>query len=219
MTNRSILLRILHEIQTRKNTTQIVYLQNHVRNEIRSKSSLPRSDELLKFSSLADSEAKLSLSLPRASIPDEILFHFHTTLNKHNTSPNAPHAVSEENSLWKMYQTLFQTSRQHYNLKGNWHLYMLSPHIWQDASFSILHKKRGKESLKRFIIQILGRTLPTNHRLNITHPRLYPNHDCQLCQADDDSIEHVFFQCPHFTPSRLAIKRETVAALKVNLSN
>ena len=218
MSNRSVLMRILHELRTRKYKTQITYLQNHVKNVIRPQINPSRSSELRRFSNLADKEAKLSLSLPRPSIPDEKRFHLYTTLNKHSSSTSEPEAVSEENNLWKMYQKRFQSSCQHYNFKGKWHLYMLLPTIWQDASFSILHQKRGKESLKRFIIQVLGRTLPTNHRLNITHPRLYPLHNCQFCQANDESIEHVFFQCPHFSPSRLTLQTDTVAKVKATLN-
>lgn len=221
MSNRSILLRILHELHNRKHKTQIVYLRNHVKYVVRSNRGPPSATESQKFSNLADQEAKLSLSLPRPSIPDETIFHLPTTLQRHSSSSSGtsePLAVSEENNLWKMYQKHFRTSCRHYNFKGKWHLYMLLPTIWQEASFSILHQKRGRESLKRFIIQVLGRTLPTNHRMHITHPRLYPIHKCQLCQADDESIEHVFFQCPHFSPSRSAIKTETVAKIKETLS-
>jgi hypothetical protein len=70
--------------------------------------------------------------------------------------------------------------------------------------------QEGQGTLKKFIIQILGRTLPTNHRLNLVHSKIYREKSCLLCQADDESIEHMFFQCSHFHDSRLAIKKETI---------
>jgi hypothetical protein len=117
--------------------------------------------------------------------------------------------VQEDNPM-KCFQTVFQEKRQIYLRHGKWHNYLLHFSIWQEASFSILHLQRGKSSLKRFIVQILGRTLPTNHRLNLVHSKIYRGKSCLLCQADDESIEHIFFQCSHFHDSRLAIKKETI---------
>ena len=168
---------------------------------------------LTAFSNLADQAAKSSLSISDPSVPDEIMFHHATKVNVYDFAPAKLQPVSEENSLWKAHNKLFIKTGQHYFLKGKWHTYMLTSDIWQEASFSILHQKRGKESLKKFVIQILGRTLPTNHRLNITHPKLYPDQHCQLCQAVDESIEHVLFQCPHFSASRSAIRQETFAKI------
>ena len=170
-------------------------------------------NSLSAFSNLADQAAKSSLSIPHSSVPDEIMFHHATRVDVHQSpAPNMQH-VSEENRLWRIYNKLFQQTGQHYFLKGKWHTYMLTTDIWQEASFSILHQKRGKESLKKFIIQIFGRTLPTNHRLNITHPKLYPLHHCQLCQAVDESIEHVLFQCSHLSASRFEIRQEIIAQI------
>ena len=130
MSNQSILLRILHEIQTRNNTTRVVYLQNHERkgSARTGTSSVP---ELRIFSNLADQEAKLTLSLPRPSVPDEMMFHSNTILNKHNISSAETTSVSEENSLWKMYNKHFQMSCKHYNLKGKWHLYRTNTPVGQ----------------------------------------------------------------------------------------
>jgi hypothetical protein len=70
--------------------------------------------------------------------------------------------------------------------------------------------EEGQGIIEKFIIQILGRTLPTNHRLNLVHSKTYREKSCLLCQADDESIEHIFFQCSHFHDSRVAIKNECI---------
>jgi hypothetical protein len=112
----------------------------------------------------------------------------------------------------KVFQSIYQKTRQVYLRHGKWHNYLLHFSIWQDASFSILILRGGKASLKNFIIYILERTLSKNHWLNLVHwhSRIYQEKSCLLCQADDESIEHIFFQCSHFHDSRLAIKKETI---------
>ena len=57
LSNRSILLRILHEIRSRRGETQVAYLQNHVKNGTSPEPSISRHTELRKFSNLADHEA------------------------------------------------------------------------------------------------------------------------------------------------------------------
>jgi hypothetical protein len=63
-----------------------------------------------------------------------------------------------------MIQTIYPETRQIYLHHGKWHSYLILFKIWQDASFYILHTpcQRGKASFKKFIIHILGRTLPCN---------------------------------------------------------
>jgi hypothetical protein len=46
--------------------------------------------------------------------------------------------------------------------------------------------------------------------LNLLHSKIYREKSCFLCQADNESIEHIFFQCSQFHDSRLAIKKETI---------
>jgi hypothetical protein len=41
-------------------------------------------------------------------------------------------------------------------------------------------------------------------------PKFIETNHAFLCHADDESIEHIFFQCPHFHDSRLALKKETI---------
>jgi hypothetical protein len=160
---------------------------------------------------MADREAKLSLNSQIVSVPDEKTHLDDTVLYVCTDDPNEVNRfIVQENKPMRFFQTIFQETRQIYIRHGKWHNYLLHFSIWQDASFSILHLKRGKASLRKFIIQILGRTLPTNHRLNLVHSRIYRDKSCLLCQADDESIDHIFFQCSHFHDSRLAIKKETI---------
>jgi hypothetical protein len=154
---------------------------------------------------------KLSPNSQIVSVPDEKTHLDDTVLYVCTDNlKDVNHFIVQENNSMKFFQTIFQETRQIYLRHGKWHNYLLHFSIWQDSSFSILHLKRGKASLEKFIIQILGRTLPTNHRLNLVHSKIYREKSCFLCQADDESIEHIFFQCSHFHDSRLAIKKETI---------
>jgi hypothetical protein len=117
---------------------------------------------------MADREAKSSLNSQLVSVPDE---KAHLNVIVLYTCTNDTHKddclINQENDPMNFFQTVFQETRQIYLRHGKCHNYLLHFSIWQEASFSILHLKRGKSSLKKFIIQILGRTLPTNHRLNL----------------------------------------------------
>jgi hypothetical protein len=160
---------------------------------------------------MADREAKLSLNSQIVSVPEEKTHLDNTVLYVCTDNPNEVNRlIVQENNPMIFFQTIFQETRQIYLRHGKWHNHLLHFSIWQGASFSILHLKRGKASLKKFIIQILERTLPTNHRLNLVHSKIYRENSCFLCQADDKSIAHIFFQCSHFHDSRLAIKKETI---------
>jgi hypothetical protein len=81
--------------------------------------------------------------------------------------------IAQENNPMKFFQNVYQQTLQIYLRHGKWHNYLLHFSIGRDASFSILHLKRGKASLKKFIIRILGITLPTNHRLNLVQSKIY----------------------------------------------
>jgi hypothetical protein len=160
---------------------------------------------------MVDREAKLSLNSQIVSVPGEKMHLDDTVLYICTDNPNEVNRlIVQENEPMKFFQTIYQETRHIYLRHGKWHNYLLHFIIWQDASFSILHLKRGKASFKKFIIQILGRTLPTNHRLNLVHSKIYREKSCFLYQADDESIKHIFFQCSHFHDSRLAIKKETI---------
>jgi hypothetical protein len=123
---------------------------------------------------MADREAKLSLNSQIVSVPDEKTHLDDTVLYVCTDDPNEVNRfIAQENKPMRFFQTIFQETGQIYLRHGKWHNYLLHFSIWQDASFSILHLKRGKASLRKFIIQILGRTLPTNHRLNLVHSKIY----------------------------------------------
>jgi hypothetical protein len=86
---------------------------------------------------------------------DNIVLHVCTD------DPNeANRLIVQENKPMKFFEAIYQGTRQIYLPHGKWHNYLLHFSFWQDASFSIFHLKRGKASFKKFIIQILGRTLP-----------------------------------------------------------
>jgi ribonuclease HI len=202
MPDQSLLLRMLNLLKMRRNKVEVLYLSNH-RPDPRNK--------LTTYSVIADREAKLSLNSQIVSVPDEKMHLDDPVLYVCTDGPSEANRFTvQENNPTKFFQTIFQETRQTYLRHGKWHNYLLHFSIWQDASFSILHLKKGKASVKKFIIQTLGRTLPTNHRLNVVHSKIYREKSCFLCQADDESIEHIFFQCSHFHDSRLAIKKETI---------
>jgi hypothetical protein len=74
------------------------------------------------------------------------------------------------------------------------------------SSYSIL---RGARHLK-FIIQILGRTLPTNYRLNLVHSKIYRENPACYVKRTTRVSNTYFIKCSHFHDSRLAIKKETI---------
>jgi hypothetical protein len=142
---------------------EVLYLSNH-RPDPRNK--------LTTYSVIAHMEAKLSLNSQIVSVPDEKMHLDDTVLYVCTDGPSEANRFTvQENNPMKFFQTMFQETRQIYLRHGKWHNYLLHFSIWQNASFSILHLKRGKASVKKFIIQILGRTLPTNHRLNLFIPK------------------------------------------------
>jgi hypothetical protein len=170
-----------------------------------------RLQSCIEYGKQADKEAKASLSLTNISVPDETRFRSEIGLFIHSptddiiTETLLPNIYNFENNTTELYNGILKRTQQHYLRKGKWHIYMLAPSIWQETSFSILHTKQGLASLKRFLIHILARTLPTYHRLNLVRAKLFTNKSCFLCGADDESIEHIFHECPHFVAKRLDI--------------
>jgi hypothetical protein len=57
---------------------------------------------------------------------------------------------------------------------------------------------------------ILARTLPTYHRLDLVRAKLFTNTSCFLCGAVDKSIEHIFYECPHFVTEQLGIQQQAL---------
>jgi hypothetical protein len=120
------------------------------------------------------------------------------------------HMYNFESNTTELYDGILKRTQQHYLCKGKWHQYMLARSVWQETSFSILHTKRGLASLKRLLIHILARTLPTYHRLNLVRAKLFTNKSCFLCGAVDESIGHICYECPHFVAEQSYIQQQTV---------
>jgi hypothetical protein len=183
--DRSLIPRILNEIQSRRFPTSLEFLRNHVRLEQPSKNGRDVDDERLQscieHGKQADKEAKTSLSLTNIFIPDKTQFRSQIGLFIHSpthdviTKTLPPNIYNFENNTTELYNDMLKRTQQHYLCKGSWHQYMLASSVWQETSFSILHTKRGLASLKRFLIQILARTLPTYHRLNLVRAKLFAN--------------------------------------------
>jgi ribonuclease HI len=216
--DRSFILRILNEIQFRRFPTSLEFLRNHVQLEKPLKDGRDVNDERLRscieYGKQADKKAKESLSLTNIFVPDETKFRseiglfIHSPIDDATTQTLLPNVV--ENNTTELYNGIIKRTQQHYLRKGSWHQYMLASSERQETSFSILHTKRGLASLKLFLIHILARTLPTYHWLNLVRAKLFTNTSCSLCGAVDESIEHIFYECPHFVTERLGIQQQAV---------
>jgi hypothetical protein len=66
----------------------------------------------------------------------------------------------------------------------------------------------------KFLVQILGRTLPTFHRLHKIRPQLYLEANCPLCSSTDETIEHLLFHCPFITDARKTALTSSIELLK-----
>jgi hypothetical protein len=69
-------------------------------------------------------------------------------------------------------------------------------------------------SLRKFLVQILGRTLPTFHGLHEIRPQLYLEANCPLCSSTDETIKHLLFLCPFFADARKTALTSTTELLK-----
>jgi hypothetical protein len=128
----------------RRNKLEVLYLSNH-RPDPRNK--------LTTYGVMADREAKFSLDSQFVSVPDEKTHLHDPVLHVCTDDPNKDNRfIVQENNPMRLFQTIYQETRQIYLCHGKWHNYLLHISIRQDASFSILHLKRGKASLKKFII-------------------------------------------------------------------
>jgi hypothetical protein len=106
-----------------------------------------------------------------------------------------------------------------YHLRGSWHTHLFTDSVWRDASTSILLLKPDIKA-KKFLVQVLGRTLPTFHRLNKIRPRLYPNKWCILCPSHvSKSIEHLLFDCPFFHADRIQLCTDLLTACRTKRLN
>jgi ribonuclease HI len=164
ITDRSLTLRILQEIHDRPGKTTITYVKAH--GKIQPGSSLTEQDRnQLRHqvhNQAADKAAKESLSEPSPLIPDESKHLPAVSVLCANSWHNEGPKYIYENNPLKLYQERYIESKQNYHLKSTakWPQYMLTDGIWQESSFFVLHS-RSNLSLKKFIVQVLGRTLPT----------------------------------------------------------
>jgi hypothetical protein len=137
MHDRSLLLRILSLLKMRRIKVEVLYLSNHKPD--------PR-NKLTTYSFTADREAKLSLNSHTVSVPDVKTHLDDTVLYVCTDDPNEVNCLTaQENNPMRFFQTINQETRQIYLCHGKWHNYLLHFSIWQDASFFILHLKRGKQ--------------------------------------------------------------------------
>jgi hypothetical protein len=114
-----------------------------------------------------------------------------------------------ENNPLKLYQLTYRKTGQNYHYKGNWHKYLFHNTIWQEPSLSILHNKKESKSLQKILVQILGRTMPTFHRLHKIRPRLYLCSNCILCgQTSGETIEHLYFHCAETASRRSLLENQ-----------
>jgi hypothetical protein len=143
MQDRSLLMRILSMLRMRRYKVEVLYLSNH---------SPDPKNKLTTYGVMANREAKLSLNSQTVSMPNEKARFDNTILYVCTNDPNEVNRlIAQENKPMKFFQTVYQEIRQIYLCHGKWHNCLLHFSIWQDASFSILHLKRGKASLKSLL--------------------------------------------------------------------
>jgi hypothetical protein len=120
-----------------------------------------------------------------------------------------------ENNSAHLFQKTYKELRLNYHLKGKWHIYLFNSKLWMQPTPSILHGRRDY-SLRKFLVQVLGRTVPTFHRLKVVRSGLFPDSTCQLCnQGADESLEHILYRCPYSTHARqLTLLRDLMTILR-----
>jgi hypothetical protein len=132
---------------------------------------------------------------------------------------SSPGIIFENNPL-KIYQEAYASELSlHYHLRGSWHTHLFTDSVWRDASTSLLLSKPDIKA-KKFLVQVLGRTLPTFHRLHKIRPRLYQDEWCILCPSHAlESTEHLLFDCPFFRANRLQLCSELLIACRTKRLN
>jgi ribonuclease HI len=135
--DRSLILRILNEIQFRRFPTSLEFLRNHVRLEKPLKDGRDVDDERLRscieYGKQADKKAKGSLSLTNILVPDKTKFRseiglfIHSPIDDATTQTLLPNFF--ENNTTELYNGILKRTQQHYLRKGNWHQYMLASSV------------------------------------------------------------------------------------------
>lgn len=204
-------MRIVDEIHKQSGSTTIVHVKAHQRDTPQPQNvcfgPLTQIEQQQEYNKSADRLAKASLQDVIPCVPDENLHLPYTALLLHNTQP---HPVVYENNSQHLIHTMLHAANKHYHYKGSWHTHLLVPEIWSEVSLHTLSSKKSPETHKKFSVQILGRTLPTFHRLHQTQPSLYLDTRCALCPSPDESSEHLFFHCPRFLGSRYQLLTDLI---------
>jgi hypothetical protein len=189
-------LRILEEIQNRPGRTSIIYVKAHAQDSGRPLRT-PSSPETIHHQSqnkVANQLAKdsLQLAMSHTLVPTEIRTLAPVTVLLPPAIIQSSSGVIFESNPLKIYQEAYASKLSlHYHLRGSWHTHLFTDSVWRDASTSMLRSKPDIKA-KNFLVQVLGRTLPTFHRLNKIRPRLYPDKWCILCPNQvSESTEHL----------------------------
>jgi ribonuclease HI len=211
--DRSIILHILHEVCTHIGTTKFTHVKAHKPDTM---SDTPfemstMNKQHQELNKIADKLAKGSLSQPSATIPFGCEF-----LPSVSVCVNHGHGTYVfKNQAHKLFTKHYKSLKKHYHFRGQWHRHLFTDAIWQEASLHILHSKLSTTgSLREFIVQVLGRTLPTFHHLHKIRPQLYLKANCPLCSSSNKTIEHLLFHCPFFTDARKTALTASIEPLK-----
>jgi hypothetical protein len=211
--DQSIILRILHEVRTRIGTTTFTHVKAPKRGTMSETpfEMLTINVQHQELNKVADRLAKGSLSQPSATIPFTYEFLPSVSVCVNHEAG----AYVFENRAHNLFTKHYKSLNKQYHFRGQWHRHLLTAAIWQEASLHILHSKLSTTgSLRKFLVQILGRTLPTFHRLHKIRPQLYLDANCTLCSSTDETIEHLFFHCPFFSDARKAALTSATELLK-----
>jgi hypothetical protein len=126
---------------------------------------------------MADHEAKASLSLHKPIISEETRFLgpvLHTTCpqtpaltnaptNVKEIPPAAPPHVDYKIPPLKVFQKILDHPVYKYTFTSSWHSYLFHSDVWLSASSSVLFST-SHCSLRKYMVQNYGRTLPTFHQ-------------------------------------------------------
>jgi ribonuclease HI len=167
---RSLVLRILGEIRGRPGHTSIIYVKAHAQDRDRPlhTTSAPETIHHQSQNKVAHQLAKDSLQLAMSNtlVPTEICTLAPVTVLLPPAIIQSDSGVIFESNPLKIYQEAYASELSlHYHLRGSWHTHLFTDSVWRDASTSILLSKPDIKA-KKFLVQVLGRTLPTFHRLN-----------------------------------------------------
>ena len=219
LSDRSLLLRILQVISRRTGTTTLVHVKAHERDTISSttiSTPLSHTQRHQECNKVADILAKSSLSMTQSTCTAPSETRFLSAVNvvlPQSVLPcsTGPGAVFENKPL-KLYLRGYAAEYTlRYHLRGQWYTHLYAPGLWQTPVLSSLVSQKSTHSTK-FLIQILGRTLPTFHRLHVVRARLYMDESCVLCaHGSVETIEHIFFDCPYFQQQRDLLLHDLVS--------